>query len=138
MKVKAYVDGSYNASTKVYGAGAVLFLGDEENPLFLSQQGNHPAFVTARNVAGEIMAATLVIEACKRVPNIEELTLYYDYAGIECWAKGSWRANTTLSREYKEMVEGLPFKLSFRKVKAHTGDRYNEMADSLAKKACGL
>ena len=29
MKAKAYVDGSYNANTRVYGAGAVLFLGED-------------------------------------------------------------------------------------------------------------
>lgn len=138
MKAKAYVDGSYNASTRVYGAGAVLFLGEGTEPIFLSQPGNHPAYVGSRNVAGEVMAATLVIEACKAVPSLEELTLYYDYAGIECWAKGSWRANTTLSREYKEAVKILPFRLSFRKVKAHTGDEFNEKADRLAKEACGL
>lgn len=106
--------------------------------LFPSQPGNHPAFIGFRNVAGEVMAATLVIEACKRVPDLEELTLYYDYAGIECWAKGSWRANTALSRGYRDAVKDLPFKLSFRKVKAHTGDEYNEAADKLAKQACGL
>ena len=138
MKAKAYVDGSYNASTKVYGAGAVLFLGEGADPIPLSQPGNHPAFIGSRNVAGEVMAATLVIEACKKVPDLEELTLYYDYAGIECWAKGSWRANRTLSRGYRDAVKDLPFKLSFRKVKAHTGDEYNEAADKLAKQACGL
>ena len=75
MKAKAYVDGSYNASTKVYGAGAVLFLGEGADPIPLSQPGNHPAFIGSRNVAGEVMAATLVIEACKKVPDLEELTL---------------------------------------------------------------
>lgn len=138
MKAKAYVDGSYNGATKVYGAGAVLFMEGDDQPIYLSQPGNHPAFVGARNVAGEVMAATLVIEACKKIPALEELTLYYDYAGIECWAKGSWRANTNLSRAYRDSVKGLPFKLSFRKVKAHTGDIYNEQADKLAKTACGL
>ena len=138
MKARAYVDGSFNAATKVYGAGAVLFIGDDEKPVYLSQPGNHPAFIGARNVAGEVMAATLVIEACKKIPNLEELTLYYDYAGIECWAKGSWRTNTTLSRAYKDSVKSLPFKLAFRKVKAHSGDPYNEKADKLAKEACGL
>lgn len=138
MKAKAYVDGSFNATTKVYGAGALLFIGENENPILLSQPGNHPAFAGARNVAGEVMAATLVIEACKKIPQLDELTLYYDYAGIECWPKGQWRANTELSRSYRESTKDLPFSLSFRKVKAHSGDPNNEKADILAKKACGL
>lgn len=138
MNAKAYVDGSYNAATRVYGAGAVLFLGGDNKPILLSQSGNHPAFVNSRNVAGEVMAAILVIEACKRIPGLGELTIYYDYAGIECWANGNWRANTVLSREYRDAVRSLPFKISFRKVKAHSGDLNNEKADRLAKEACGL
>lgn len=38
MKAKAYVDGSYNASTRVYGAGAVLFLGEGTEPIFYPNQ----------------------------------------------------------------------------------------------------
>lgn len=138
MKAIAYVDGSYNAAAQVYGAGAVLFLDDCQKPICLSQPGNHPAFVRSRNVAGEVMAAMAVVEACKKVVYLEELTLYYDYSGIECWAKGTWAARSILAAVYKESLKDLPFRLSFRKVKAHSGDKYNDMADWLAKQACGL
>lgn len=138
MKAYAYVDGSFNAVTQVYGAGAVIFLEGREEPFRLSQGGNNPIYARSRNVAGEVLAASMVVEICKKVPNLEELTLYYDYAGIECWVKGTWRTNTSLSQNYSRAMQGLPFKLSFRKVKAHTGVQYNEEADALAKKACGL
>jgi len=138
MIAKAYVDGSYNAAKKIYGSGAVLFIGDSQEPLTMSQPGNASAFLNSRNVAGEVLAAAWIIEACKAIPDLEELTLYYDYAGIECWAKGTWRANTALSRSYRDYTSNLPFKLSFRKVKAHSGDKWNDMADKLAKQACGL
>lgn len=138
MKAHAYVDGSFNAVTGIYGAGAVLFIGDDPKPIYLSQAGDNPLYAKSRNVAGEVLAASLIVEACKVIKDLEELTLYYDYAGIECWAKGTWRANNVLSQSYKQFTQNLPFTLSFRKVKAHTGDRYNEEADVLAKKACGL
>lgn len=138
MKAKAYIDGSFNAASGTYGAGAVLFLGDAEQPIRLSQPGNNPTYAKSRNVAGEVMAALLVAEACKKVPDLEELTLFYDYAGLECWVSGIWRANTSLSQLYRDFMRGLPFKVTFKKVKAHSGDKYNEEADHLARAACGL
>lgn len=138
MKATVYVDGSFNASSQVYGSGAVFFLEGADKPLLLSQPGNFPPYLKARNVAGEVMAVILVLKACERIPNLEELTIYYDYAGLECWAKGLWRANSPIAQMYKEAVSNLPYKLSFRKVKAHSGNTYNEQADALAKAACGL
>lgn len=138
MKAEAYIDGSFNAATKVYGSGVLLFIEGKEEPICLSQPGNNPAFVSQRNVAGEVMAAMLVMEGCKKIPNLEELTIYYDYAGLECWVKGTWNARNSLSQAYRDYARSLPFKLSFRKVTAHTGVRYNEEADRLAKMACRL
>ena len=97
-----------------------------------------PQFAASRNIAGEILAVVLVVEACKKISDLEELVIYYDYAGIECWAKGLWKANTLIARTYQHSISDLPFRLSFRKVKAHSGNVYNERADSLAKAACGL
>jgi ribonuclease HI len=138
MIAKAYVDGSYNHALGIYGAGVVLFIGEDEKPITFAKTGNNPDFVKSRNVAGEVLAATLVLAACKEVPELTELTLYYDYAGIECWVNGLWKANTKLSKGYREFAKTMPFKLLFRKVKSHSGNTFNELADSLAKKACSL
>ena len=63
--------------------------------------------------------------------------VYYDYEGIEKWCTGAWKANksgTKAYREYYRKISGQ-LKISFHKVRGHSGDTYNEMADKLAKKA---
>ena len=68
------------------------------------------------------------------------ITIYYDYEGIEKWANGIWKANKAGTQRYKEFVakQREKIEISFSKVAAHTGVKYNEMADQLAKAALGL
>ena len=67
----------------------------------------------------------------------DNLELRYDYEGIEKWATGVWKAKNTLTQKYAEYMQRQQnhIKISFRKVKAHSGDYYNEEADKLAKEA---
>lgn len=136
-KAIAYVDGSYDPSSKRYGSGAVLFYG--ENRFTYSKAGEDPELVEMRNVAGELFAAMAVMNYC--VTNaIPELDLYYDYEGICAWAKREWKANKKGTLAYQSYYREISSKLKvhFIKVKAHSGDRYNEEADRLAKEAIGL
>lgn len=137
MKVTAYVDGSFNAVDKSYGAGIVLIF-DNGEVRSCSNSGNHPAFIKSRNVAGEVLAAVTAIAICNKMENIEKLTIHYDYSGIECWATGVWRANAPISKVYQDAVKSAKYPLEFKKVKAHSGNEWNELADRLAKEACGL
>lgn len=139
MKVDAYIDGSFNAATGVYGAGVVLIIdGNESSPTCAAIYGNNAQLAKSRNVAGEVLAAVKAIALCIDAKVVESLTLHYDYAGIECWATGKWRANSTIAQIYLTYLQDLPFPLHFRKVAAHTGVPLNEKADALAKEACGL
>ncbi|MED9947073.1 MAG: RNase H family protein, partial [Peptacetobacter hiranonis] len=63
------------------------------------------------------------------------LVIYFDYQGIEKWCTGEWKANKKGTIEYRDFYNSIKDKLdvSFVKVAAHTGDKYNEMADQLAK-----
>lgn len=141
--VKAYVDGSYSQGKKIYSYG-VIILDDENNILDeISGQGNEPSHVALHSVAGELKAATIAMRwafdhGCKSI------TVYFDYLGIREWAEKRWKihgTNRNLVREYVRMYDlfsshGL--KISFKKVQAHSGDEFNERADSLAKLAlCG-
>lgn len=137
MKAIAYVDGSFNARTSTYGSGIVLLL-DGREPIQLSFSGDTPQFVSARNVAGEVLAASHAICICEQLPGVDELVIYHDYTGIEQWATGNWRASSPIAMFYKEALGRSRVRLSFCKVKAHTGVVYNELADRLAKSACGL
>ena len=54
-KAVAYVDGSFNSVTKIFGYGVVLFHNGKEIKLY--DRGNDPSLATMRNVAGEIYGA---------------------------------------------------------------------------------
>ena len=136
--VEAYVDGSYEHCIREYGSGVVI-LKDGEVQKAYSEKGNEESLVTMRNVAGEIEAAKLAMSYCID-NNIENLILYFDYEGIEKWCTGVWKTNKTGTIDYKKYYDSIKDKLNvkFVKVKAHSGDKYNEEADKLAKRAIGL
>lgn len=136
--VEAYVDGSYEHCIKEYGSGVVI-LKDGNILKTYSIKGNDEFLVTMRNVAGEIEAAKLAMNYCLE-ENIENLILYFDYEGIEKWCTGAWKTNKSGTIEYKAFYDKVKEKLNvkFVKVKAHSGDKYNEEADKLAKKAIGI
>ena len=68
---------------------------------------------------------------------LEEVTIFYDYQGIESWATGEWKTNLDYTKEYKNFAEKVAtrVKVNFVKVKAHTGVELNERVDELAKQA---
>ncbi|WP_334294986.1 ribonuclease H family protein [Romboutsia sp. Marseille-P6047] len=136
--VEAYVDGSYEHCIREYGSGVVILKNGQVQKTY-SIKGNDESLVTMRNVAGEIEASKLAMNYCLE-NNIENLILYFDYEGIEKWCTGVWKTNKEGTIEYKRFYDGIKNKLNikFVKVKAHSGDKYNEEADKLAKKAIDL
>ena len=71
------------------------------------------------------------------VNGYEIIEIRYDYEGIEKWATNAWKANNTLTKKYAEFMrrKQTQIRISFRKVKSHSGDYYNEKVDKLAKSA---
>lgn len=133
----SYVDGSYNIKTKEYGCGVVIFT--NEGKQTISKKGDNEEYSKSRNVAGEILGALESMEMAIKMGK-KRLDLYYDYKGIEEWALGNWKTNNPLTKSYKLKYDGIKKSLDvrFNKVAAHTGDKYNEEADILAKKSIGV
>ena len=133
----AYTDGSYNIETTEFSYGAVVFIGGEET--HLSKKFLDPELSSMRNVAGEIKGAEAVMRFCIE-NNIAELDLYYDYEGVEKWCTGEWQANKEGTIAYKRFYDSIKSMLSvsFNKVKSHSGNRYNDTADKLAKEVLGI
>jgi ribonuclease HI len=68
----------------------------------------------------------------------KKLVLYYDYAGIGNWCERLWTAKNKYSKLYVEYYDKniKPFiEVEFIKVKSHSKNTYNDMADFLAKQA---
>ncbi|MBR1740809.1 MAG: RNase H, partial [Lachnospiraceae bacterium] len=62
------------------------------------------------------------------------------YEGIAKWCNGAWKTNKEGTKAYRafyeEMAKGM--EIRFEKVRGHSGDKYNDMADHLARQALGL
>ena len=133
----AYVDGSYNPDTNEYAYGAIVFYdGGEEH---FAEKFNDSDMAKMRNVAGEIEGAKRVMHFCLE-RNIKTIDIFHDYEGIAAWCTGAWQAKQEGTKDYKKYYNSIKDKVSVRfvKVKAHSGDTYNELADNLAKTALGL
>ncbi|HLS52415.1 MAG TPA: ribonuclease H family protein [Tissierellaceae bacterium] len=130
----AYVDGSFNQESKAYGYGVVLITKDGKEEL--KGKGQEPDLVEMRNVSGELKAAMLAMDVAKG-RGVDTLYLHYDYSGIEQWALGNWKTNKIGTKQYKDYYDSIKdeLKVVFIKVAAHTGVKYNEEADRLAKEA---
>ena len=136
--ITAYVDGSYCNKQKAYSSGVVLIHEGE----VIKQVGfkdNNPALVGMRNVAGEIKAAEYAMLWALKM-GFKKLILHYDYEGIEKWCSGAWKAKKEGTQEYAYIYGRVKhgIEIDFIKVKAHSGDTYNDLADRLAKDALGL
>lgn len=133
--ITIYVDGSFDVATNVYGYGCVVIKKDGSIEQYYGA-GNNPECVLLRNVAGEMLAAMSAVRYAIR-SGCKSVNICYDYSGIEMWAIGAWKANNDLTLKYstsmKEWQDEIA--ISFQKVAAHTGEKYNEMVDRLAKYA---
>ncbi|MCD8380672.1 MAG: hypothetical protein LUC95_10240 [Lachnospiraceae bacterium] len=134
-KLIAYVDGSYNEALLKYAFGCVL-LTPEETIIERSGSGSSADSLAIRNVAGEMLGAMYAARyAC--VKGYRELEIRYDYEGIEKWVTGAWKAKKELTQKYAAYMRSRQqyISITFTKVKAHSGDTYNDRADELAKEA---
>ena len=133
----AYVDGSYNVATGEYGAGVAFF--SEQGEEHISRKGEDKELASMRNVAGEILGSRLAMEKAVALKQ-KKIYIYHDYQGIASWCNGDWKANKPGTIAYRDFYReaSRKIKIQFRKVKGHSNDKYNDMADQLAKKALGI
>lgn len=136
-EVEVYVDGSFNVSTNEYSYGLVVIL--DSKVIYEENGKKNDEASSMRNVAGEILGAMKAIDFVKK-NNYDSVVIYFDYQGIESWAKGTWKRNNYLTQGYNEFMKKTfeEIDVKFIKVKGHSGDKYNDRADYLAKKALNI
>lgn len=134
-EVIAYVDGSYDNTLKKYAFGCVIFT-PKGDIIREAGNGDNPESLALRNVTGEMLGAMYVVKWA--ISNgYKSIEIRYDYAGIEKWVSGEWRAKTVLTKKYADTMNEWKkqINIKFCKVVAHSNDKYNDEADMLAKKA---
>ena len=137
VQAVAYVDGSYDPLTNAFSYGVILLYDGKE--VQLSEKFVDDSLADMNNVAGEIKGAEAAIQYCID-NNIHSVEIYHDYDGIAKWCSGEWKAKKAGTIAYTEFYKKACTKVQiyFVKVKGHSGDKYNDYADKLAKKALGI
>ncbi len=128
-----YVDGSYRDGII---SGAIIFVDVDErlNKEFYFSIKNEE-LSKHRNVSGELLAAMYAMYYAAR-NSISCIIIQHDYEGIAKWASGEWKTNTHITKLYQRFLfENQIVNYQFVKVDAHSGDKYNDRTDKLAKLA---
>ena len=132
-----YVDGSYNDLTHEFSYGMVVLENGKE--LKFAKKFSDNELAQMHNVAGEIKGA----EAAMRYAienSLCNIAIYHDYEGIAKWCLGEWKANRTGTKDYKLYYDSIKEKVTIRfiKVVGHSNNKYNDIADELAKQVLGI
>jgi ribonuclease HI len=130
-----YVDGSFSLEKGNYSYGLIAI--EDGNEIYRDYgAGEDSDAISLSNVAGEVIGALKAVEYAIN-SGYKDVSIAYDYQGVECWALGTWKRNKELTEAYhKVMQENMEkINIKFIKVKGHSGDKYNDIADKLAKKA---
>ena len=137
-KIAIYTDGACSGNPGPGGWGAVLIYNGTEKHL-----SGH-----AEDTTNNRMEMTAVIESLKAIKEECEIELFTDSKyvmdgineWIHNWKKRGWKTankkpvkNADLWQELDEMNQS--HKVNWNWVKGHNGDKYNELADSLATSA---
>ena len=127
-----YTDGAYSSSKDQGGIG-IIVLRDNEVILEYSKM--------YKSVTNNIMELGAVILALRFIKNsINSLTIVTDSMYVIGCATKGWqrKKNIKLWNEFDKQynrVKGLCSKIEFKHIKGHSGEKYNEQVDSLARSA---
>jgi len=122
--IQIYTDGSCISNTNGAGGWAIVIIEEDGCEYYFSDKNS----CTTNNR----MELTAVIEAISSVKENQECIIFSDsQLTINC-ATGKWKrkANLDLWKEYDKVSKNKI--INFEWVKAHNGNKYNEIVDELA------
>lgn len=147
----AYVDGSFNKKTNVYGYGGFIDVSGRRYVLSGSQ--NDEKYVSIGSSVGEIMGAIAVLEKVKEL-GLDEILIHHDAMVLQDWLKPACKNKTEICSRYRELANSLAHNgvtLRFNHVKSYvpvkeaalfsntfSQNRGMDVADRLAKEAVGI
>ena len=124
-----YTDGSFNGKQ----ASWAFIVVQDDKPLFSNKGVLDGDINSMWQIGGEIKAAENAVLWAKEMDC--KININYDYLGVEHWATGKWRAKNPHTKAYQAFMQENTDKYVARwvKVVAHSGVKWNEVCDSLAK-----
>tara|TARA_B110000211_G_scaffold172548_1_gene194779 strand:+ start:761 stop:1189 length:429 start_codon:yes stop_codon:yes gene_type:complete len=141
MKYVVYTDGACSGNPGPGGWGAII-IDDKENQIIISGK--------EKSTTNNRMELTAPIMALKKIKESSKIIIYTDSTylknGITIWIE-NWKKNGWINANRKPVknkdlwvvLNKLTEKklINWKWVKAHAGNRYNELADKLATEAIG-
>lgn len=128
--LRIFVDGSFSSDFQFAGWAFVVV----ENEKEIDRGAGISSFpAESRNIDGELLAAYNAMKWLEK--HQKKGIICHDYEGIARWALGQWKAKSTVALRYIEASRPFVKWVEFEKVEAHSGNKWNELADTLAKKA---
>lgn len=144
---RIYTDGACSGNSGPGGYAAVILNGET---VCLRLSG-HEEYTTNNRmelkaiVRGIKQVASFQVEKARFIEVISDSRFCLDpieFGWIDFWKKNDWKTkegevvkNDDLWRELDKLLQNKKIKVKFTYVKGHSGDKYNEMADTLAKEA---
>lgn len=134
--IDIFTDGSYSTIKNV---GKWAFVAVENNEIIFKNSGliTDKNFLTGYQISCECQA---VIEGLTWAKNNNyKAKIFFDYMGLKAWINDiwnekPWKTNKEYTILYREKVLAMRENIvDFVKVKAHSGVRFNEITDQLAK-----
>jgi len=128
--LRIYVDGSFVPESEYAGWSWVAVENDVE---IARAYGKTPYAASSRNIDGELYAAWQAMEYLAEIQR--KGVICYDYQGVASWALGEWKANSVVAQVYMSKISDIKQWATFEKVTGHSGDKWNDKADELARSA---
>lgn len=140
VQIEIYTDGACSGNPGKGGWGAVMLYKDHQKKI--------NGF--CRNTTNNRMELTAVIESLKHVKKPLPVKIYTDSKyvmdgitkWINSWKKNGWKTADKKPVKNNDLWEELDLEcqkhqINWQWVKGHNGNKYNEIADNLARQAIG-
>ncbi len=123
-----YTDGSFNGRNASWA-----FIVVQNDAVLFQDRGVLEGDINRMwQIGGEIKAAENAVLWAKKMDCL--ININYDYIGVENWATNAWKAKNDYTKAYKTfMQEHSKYINGWTKIFAHSGHRFNDFVDRLAK-----
>jgi len=132
---RIYVDGSFMEDVSDRAGWAFVVVEGGKETARSSGVTSEPAL--SRNIDGEFEAVLRAAMWCEENGRVNPV-IVHDYSGIAEFALGNWNASSDTAQRYVRYLTRARvsrLKMQFEAVNAHSGDKWNDVVDGLAKDA---